>query len=60
MIIPLGPVEVGITLGFLGGLLLMTSRYLSKVPAVPVADPFMLPHPDDIHVHPIGDHGHSH
>ena len=60
MTIPLGPVEIGITIGFIGALLFITSKYLSNVPPVPVADPFMLPHPEDIHVHPIADHGHSH
>mgnify|MGYP002633095823 CR=1 FL=1 len=60
MTIPLGPLEIGVALGFVGALLFITAKYLSSVPPVPVADPFMLPHPDDIHVHPVSDHGHAH
>ncbi|HJN73287.1 MAG TPA: hypothetical protein QGF58_05060 [Myxococcota bacterium] len=49
--IPLGPGEVAIFAGFLGAFVLVVSKYVSSVPPVPVTDPYMLPHPNDIHVH---------
>ncbi|MCK6522208.1 hypothetical protein L6R49_12280 [Myxococcota bacterium] len=49
--LPLGPVELGITAGFFGLFLFWTSRYLSSVPALAVTDPYMNPHPDDVHAH---------
>ncbi|MED5373530.1 MAG: hypothetical protein VX899_21110 [Myxococcota bacterium] len=46
---------------FFGGLLVLVAMtYLKSVPAVPVSDPFMLPHPDDIHVHSRDDHHGDH
>ena len=56
--LPLGPIELGITLGFLGGFLWVTTRFLSSVPAVVVSDPFMQPNPDDVHVHSADAHAH--
>jgi hypothetical protein len=56
--IPLGPIEIGMTLGLLGALVLVYTRFMSQVPPVPVSDPFMQPNPDDVHVHPS--HGHAH
>lgn len=50
--LPLGIIEIGMGLGLLGGLLLVVFSYLAKVPAVPVNDPFMHPHPDEVHVLP--------
>jgi hypothetical protein len=49
--IPLGPGEVAIFAGFLGAFVLVVSKYVSSVPPVPVTDPYMLPHPNDVHVH---------
>lgn len=50
--LPLGFIEIGMGLGLLGGLLLTVFGYISRVPAVPVNDPYMHPHPDDVHVVP--------
>lgn len=44
-------VSVPIWLGFLGGFTLLVSRVLAAVPPVPVSDPFLQPHPWDVHVH---------
>ena len=57
--LPLGPGEVAIFAGFLGAFILVVSKYVSSVPPVPVTDPYMLPHPDDVHVHSRDDH-HAH
>jgi len=54
--LPLGIMEVGVTIGFLGGFLWTVSKFLSQVPAVPVCDPYMQPNPEDIHVHPAASH----
>jgi hypothetical protein len=50
--IPLGPVEIGISLGFVGLFLYVFARFISQVPPVPVTDPYMQPHPDDVHCLP--------
>ena len=42
---------IGSALFFLGLFLLVVIKYLESVPPVPVSDPHMLPHPDDVHVH---------
>lgn len=56
---PIGPVEIGIALGFVAGFVTVVANVLARVPAVPVSDPFMNEHPDDIHVHPHhGAHAH--
>lgn len=54
--LPLGVTEVGIAVGILGAFILVVSRFLAQVPPVPVCDPWMAPHPDDIHVHPSHSH----
>lgn len=58
--LPLGFVEIGIFVGFIGGFVTVVTTFLSQVPAVPITDPFMNPNPSDVHVHPIGDHSHAH
>ncbi len=58
--LPLGPVEVGIWLFFIGAFLSVVNHFISGVPPVPVTDPYMLPHPDDVHVHSRDDHHHAH
>jgi hypothetical protein len=57
--LPLGLIELGITLGFLGAFLVVVTTFLSQVPPIPVTDPFMQPNPEDIHVHSL-DAAHSH
>ena len=47
-------VEIGMGLGFLGALILVVTTFLSKVPAATIADPFMQPDPDHVHVVPAG------
>ncbi len=54
--LPLGFIEIGIGLGLLGAMIMVATTYLSKVPPVPINDPFMKPHPDEVHVHPSGAH----
>ena len=48
--LPYGAIEVGITLGFIGGFLLVVTKFITSVPIVPVTDPHMQPHPEDVHV----------
>jgi hypothetical protein len=50
--VPLGLIEIGTTLGFLGMFLFIVTYTLSKVPAVCQTDPYMQPDPDHIHVLP--------
>lgn len=45
-------IEIGMGLGFLGALILVVTSFLAKVPAATIADPFMQPDPDHIHVVP--------
>ncbi len=48
-----------ITLGFLGLFIFVTTWFLSKVPAVPVNDPYSQPDPEHVHVVPKSRaHGH--
>jgi len=56
--LPLGPIEIGVTAGFLGGFLWCVTKFLSSVPPVTVTDPYMQPHPDDVHITPKAAHGH--
>ena len=49
---PFGVPEIGMTLGFLGGFILVVSGFLAKYPPVTLADPFMEPDPDHMHVVP--------
>lgn len=58
--LPLGLVEVGVFVGFISAFVLVVTKVLSQVPPVPFTDPFMNPHPADVHVHPEHDHGHAH
>jgi len=54
--LPLGPLEIGVTIGVLGGFIWTVCKFLSQVPAVPVCDPYMQPNPEDIHVLPAEAH----
>ncbi len=59
--LPLGPVEIGLAVGYAAAFVTVVANVLARVPAVPVSDPFMNAHPDDIHVHAVshgGGHGH--
>ena len=56
--IPIGILELGVTAGFVGGFLWVVTNFLSQVPVVPVSDPLMNPHPDDVHVHSMDAHAH--
>lgn len=58
--LPIGIVEIGVFVGFVSLFLKVVSTTLSQVPPVPVSDPFMNPHPTDVHVHPTTGHGHGH
>lgn len=52
-------ITAGMGLGFLGLFALVTTTFLSKVPALPIADPYLQPDPDHVHVHP-GQREHAH
>ncbi len=56
--LPLGPIEIGIFLGFVGAFVTVVTNVLSRVPAVPISDPFMNDNPGDVHVH-AHDHAHG-
>ncbi len=57
--LPFGVVEVGVVIGFVSAFLTVVLNVLARVPALPVSDPFMHEHPDDVHVH--ANHGaHAH
>jgi len=58
--LPIGPVEIGVFIGFVSLFVRVVTTFLAQVPPVPVSDPFMNPNPSDVHVHPAGDHGHGH
>ncbi len=59
--LPIGPVELGILAGFVGGFVTVVTSFLAQVPPVPFTDPFMTPNPADLHVHAHDDsHGHAH
>lgn len=57
--LPIGLVEVGVFVGFVSLFVKVVTTTLSKVPPVPVSDPFMNPNPNDVHIHAHG-HGHAH
>lgn len=57
--LPIGVVEIGMGIGLLSGMILTVSKFLSQVPTVPIADPWMAPNPADVHVHPSSE-GHAH
>lgn len=52
-------VEIGMGLGFLGALILVVTEFLARVPAATIADPYMQPDPDHIHVVPSSE-AHAH
>jgi len=57
--LPIGPVEIGMGIGLLSLFVLVTTKVLSMIPPVPIADPWMAPNPADVHVHPSAEaHGH--
>jgi hypothetical protein len=59
--LPLGPVEIGVFVGFVSAFLTVVLSVLAKVPPVPVSDPFMNPNPSDVHLHPSHAHdAHGH
>ncbi len=49
---------VGMGLGFLGLFTMVLTTFLSKVPPLPLADPFLGPDPEAVHVHPSTEHAH--
>lgn len=49
--LPIGLVEIGLPIGFVGAFVTVVSNVLARVPAVPISDPFMNENPADIHVH---------
>jgi hypothetical protein len=46
-------VSLGIWAGVLGLFVLVVGRVLATVPAVPISDPLLRPHPWDVHVHSL-------
>lgn len=58
--LPIGPVEIGIGIGMLSGMILSVTKLLSSIPPVSVTDPWMAPNPADVHVHPSSDGHHAH
>lgn len=60
--LPLGFVEIGVFIGFIGAFVSWVTTFLAQVPPTPISDPFMNENPADVHAHPIGghDHGHAH
>jgi hypothetical protein len=50
--LPLGMVEVGMTLGFLGLFTYVVLKFLTSVPPLAFTDPFMQADPDHVHVVP--------
>ncbi len=49
---------VGMGIGFLGLFTFVIATFLSKVPPLPLADPFYGPDPEAVHVHPSTEHAH--
>ena len=49
--LPFGFIEVGMGLGFLGLFIFVVTNYLYKYPGAVVADPYMEPDPNEVHVH---------
>jgi hypothetical protein len=50
--LPLGFIEIGMTMGFLGLFVFTILKFLEDKPGAVVADPFMNPDPDHVEVHP--------
>lgn len=53
-------VNIPIWLGFLGLMIQVSGRVLASVPALPTTDPFLEPHPWDVHVHSLDAHPQHH
>lgn len=49
--LPLGPVEIGMSIGFLGLFVLVVTKWLAKYPGAVLSDPFIQPDPEHVHVH---------
>jgi hypothetical protein len=58
--LPLGIVEIGVFIGFVGAFVTVVTTFLSQVPPVVITDPFMNENPADVHAHPIGGQAHGH
>ena len=58
--LPLGAVEIGMTLGFLGLFTYVVMWFLTSVPPLTFTDPFMQADPDHVHVVPTRLQGHHH
>jgi len=58
--LPLGIVEIGMTLGFLGLFTFVVMKFLTSVPPLAFTDPFMQADPDHVHVVPSRLKGHHH
>jgi hypothetical protein len=52
-------VDIGTAFLFLGALVFTVTRFLSRFPPVPINDPWMAPHPEDVHVFPRERAGHA-
>ena len=50
--LPLGIVEIGMSLGFLGLFIYVVTNYLKDKPGAVISDPLMQPDPEHVHVHP--------
>lgn len=57
--IPLGPVEIGVFVGFVSLFVRVVTTFLSQVPPAVVTDPFMNPNPSDVHIHAGHHAGHT-
>ena len=58
--IPLGPLEIGLFIGFVSAFLAVVTKFLSMVTPAPVTDPFLHTNPADVHVHSLHGHDHAH
>jgi hypothetical protein len=55
--LPVGPVEIGVFIGFASAFFTVVTTVLSKIPPVVFTDPFMNENPSDVHIHPAHAHG---
>lgn len=53
-------VSIPIWLGMVGAFYFVVSRVIAQLPPVGIADPFLEPHPWDVHVHSLDGHHASH
>lgn len=53
-------VSIPVWLGFLGLMIQVCGRLLASVPPLPTTDPFLEPHPWDVHVHSLDAHPQHH